>query len=245
VIGGDGTYLHLNSLFQLGNSIPPVLGLAYGSLGFLLPYELKQYPTLIRSVMDPTPLHVILRSRLTCCLYRAEKTEPEITYQVLNEFLMSRGTSPYLTNIEFEIDGFKVTTIQADGVIISSPTGSTAYSLSAGGTMMPPVVPGILVTPICPHSLSFRPIVLPDSCVIKLSIPKDARGPAYASFDGRNSTQINQGDCTTIQMSSWPVPSFSMGGPPLNEWFHSVTSKLNWNVREIQKPLENTEEETS
>eukprot|EP01125_Pyxidicula_operculata_P018200 TRINITY_DN6453_c0_g1_i3.p1 TRINITY_DN6453_c0_g1~~TRINITY_DN6453_c0_g1_i3.p1 ORF type:complete len:523 (-),score=104.34 TRINITY_DN6453_c0_g1_i3:159-1727(-) len=236
VIGGDGTLLHLNSLFQDCKSVPPVLGLAMGSLGFLLPYSFSSFENLISNVLSPDPTHVILRTRLRCQVFKKDSESPLLEYQVLNELLVSRGTSPYLTKLEFYVDDLMATFIQADGVIIGSPTGSTAYSLSAGGAMMPPTVPGILVTPICPHTLSFRPIVLPDFCLLKIRVPVDTRGPAIASFDGRNTTTLEAGDSVVVSVSTWPLPTFSLTSPMV-EWFRSIQSRLNWNVRELQSPL--------
>jgi len=241
VIGGDGTLLHLNELFQESKSVPPVVPLAImGSLGFLLPYPFHTYKNFLKSVMDPVPSNVLFRTRLLCQVYNPDisEKEPQYTYQVLNELLVSRGTSPYLTKLEFYVDEELATYIHADGVIISSPTGSTAYSLSAGGTMMPPQVPAILVTPICPHTLSFRPLVLPDSSRLKIRIPKDARAGVVASFDGRNSRNLEKEHYIEVTMSPWPLPTFTIRSPIL-EWFKSIESRLNWNVREIQKPLAN------
>ena len=120
------------------------------------------------------------------------------------------------------------------GVIVASPTGSTAYSLSAGGSILPPTAPVFLITPICPHSLSFRPLILPDCSQLKLRIHHDSRAACLVSFDGRNQISLDKGDFVTISMSPWPLPTISMV-PPSVEWFRSINSRLNWNVREIQK----------
>ena len=89
---------------------------------------------------------------------------------VLNEVVIDRGPSPYLSNIDLYLDGKLITSVQGDGLIVSTPTGSTAYAVAAGASMIPPSVPAIMVTPICPHSLSFRPIVVPAGVELKVSM---------------------------------------------------------------------------
>lgn len=103
--------------------------------------------------------------------------------------------------------------------------------------MLPPNVPALLVTPICPHTLSFRPLVLPDFVKIRIRVPDDARSTAFVSFDGRNLTEIPRGGEVAVRMSPWPMPTVCLL-PPMVEWFRSITHRLNWNVRELQKPME-------
>ena len=133
--------------------------------------------SLLQSVGQGKPVHninggvpITLRMRLECTLVKSHDSTrnggsgvPSHTYTVLNEVLVDRGPSPFLSKIEAYDRGQLITTIQADGVMLATATGSTAYSVSAGGSMVHPNVPAILMTPICPHTLSFRPVVLPDS----------------------------------------------------------------------------------
>lgn len=123
-------------------------------------------------------------------------------------------------------------------MIVGTATGSTAYSLSAGGSITPPTSPVFLVTPICPHTLSFRPLILPDCSNLKLRIHREARASCLVSFDGRAQHTMERGDYVAISMSPWPMPTISMV-PPSVEWFRSINSRLNWNVREIQRPNNN------
>ena len=113
-----------------------------------------------------------LRSRLRCIIIRknedSQLTEPPTNLLVLNEVVVDRGPSPYLSNINLFIDGKHVTSVQGDGLIVSTPTGSTAYAVAAGASMIHPSVPAIMITPICPHSLSFRPIVVPAGVELKV-----------------------------------------------------------------------------
>ena len=103
--------------------------------------------------------------------------------------------------IECYEHGRLITKVQADGVLIATSTGSTAYNAAAGGAMVHPNVPAMLFTPICPHSLSFRPVILPDSACIELRIPENARDSSYVSFDGKSRHELQKGDGVSIKMS--------------------------------------------
>ena len=111
----------------------------------------------------------------------------------LNEIVVSRGPSPFLTNLDLYINDYLITTVQGDGLIISTPTGSTAYAMAAGASMAHPSVQSIIIAPICPHSLSFRPIVVPAGVELKVAISQDSRHNAWFSVDGRNCTELKQG----------------------------------------------------
>ena len=147
----------------------------------------------------------------------------ESCHLVLNEVVVDRGPHPYLSNIDLFIDGKHITTVQGDGLIVSTPTGSTAYAVAAGASMIHPSVPAIMVTPICPHSLSFRPIVVPAGVELKASkreiyaeklilmqkcdvsktqicVSDDSRNSAWVSFDGRNRQELLLGDWYVLQL---------------------------------------------
>ena len=127
-----------------------------------------------------------------------------------------------------------VTNVQGDGLIIGTPTGSTAYSLAAGGSMVHPGVPTMVVTPICPHSLSFRPILMPDAVTLKASVPEAARGSAYVAFDGRQQTELKRGDYVTVRMSRYPLPAVCKSDEH-SDWLNALNTGLNFNLREVQK----------
>ena len=107
------------------------------------------------------------------------------TYCVLNEVVMDRGPSPFLSVLDLSCHAQHITTLQGDGIIFATPTGSTAYSLAAGGPVVYPSVPAILLTPVCAHSLSFRPMLLPDTAVLTCEVPDDCRSSGWVSFDGK------------------------------------------------------------
>jgi NAD kinase len=192
----------------------------------------------------PAALPVTMRMRLRCDVYRRGTRTPEFSRVVLNEVSLERGPYSYLSAVDTYVDGEPLTTVQADGIIVGTPTGSTAYSLAAGGAIALPTVPAILFTPICPHSLSFRPVMFPDSARIKLVIPDDARGGVRLSFDGRTQVDdgkrdclLNKGDFLIVRMSKYPLPLVTRKGT-VGDWVRSITDKLHWNVRERQKSLE-------
>ncbi|TNN58039.1 NAD kinase [Liparis tanakae] len=157
--------------------------------------------------------------------------------QVLNEVVVDRGPSSYLSNVDLYLDGRLITSVQGDGVIVSTPTGSTAYAAAAGASMIHPNVPAIMVTPICPHSLSFRPIVVPAGVELMITLSPDARNTAWVSFDGRKRQEIQHGDCIKITTSCYPVPSICCHDL-VYDWFESLAQCLHWNVRKRQARLE-------
>ncbi|XP_016943253.3 NAD kinase isoform X2 [Drosophila suzukii] len=162
---------------------------------------------------------------------------PNNSILVLNEVVINRGPSPYLSNIDIFLDGKYITSVQGDGLIVSTPTGSTAYAAAAGASMIHPSVPAILVTPICPHSLSFRPIVVPAGVELKISISPDSRNTSRVSFDGRNDQELNHGDSLRVTTSIYPVPSIC-SQDQISDWFDSLAEGLHWNVRKRQKCLD-------
>ena len=125
---------------------------------------------------------------------------------VLNEVVVDRGAAGgALSLLECDVDGALLTHVQGDGIIVASPSGSTAYSLAAGGSMVHPGVAAMLFTPICPHSLSFRPLVLPDAVRLRIAVPADSRATAAACFDGHSRTVLRPGDAVVVRTSRWPL----------------------------------------
>ncbi|XP_077998299.1 NAD kinase-like isoform X3 [Glandiceps talaboti] len=218
-LGGDGTLLYASSLFQEG-SVPPVMAFHLGSLGFLTPFDFSEFKESITQVLQGE-VPITLRSRLKCMVMKDE---------VLNEVVIDRGPAPYISNLDLYLDGRHITSVQGDGLIISTPTGSTAYAAAAGAAMCHPNVPAILITPICPHSLSFRPIVVPAGVELKVMVPTDSRSTAWASFDGRNRQEIHQGWRVKITTSIYPVASICRDDQ-VSDWFDSLAECLHWNVR--------------
>ncbi|KAL3690681.1 hypothetical protein R1sor_004332 [Riccia sorocarpa] len=233
-LGGDGTVLWAANLFK--GPVPPLVSFSMGSLGFMTPFQSDRYQECLETVMKG-PVFITLRHRLHCRIIRNKDnggTEPEVEdHLVLNEVSIDRGMSSYLTNLECYCDNLYVTCVQGDGLILSTPSGSTAYSLAAGGSMVHPQVPGILFTPICPHSLSFRPLILPEHVTLRVQIPINSRGQAWASFDGKDRRQISAGDALIVHMSAWPVPA-ACDDESTHDFLRSVREGLHWNLRKSQ-----------
>lgn len=249
-LGGDGVILHASHLFK--QSIPPVISFHLGSLGFLTHHRFEECQQALRDVIygsaDTSPcsipgsysagIMITLRMRLLCEVVRQGKEEPDQSYEVLNEVVVDRGASPYLTNIECYERGRMITRVQADGIMLATPTGSTAYSVAAGGSMVHPNVPAMLLTPICPHSLTFRPVVLPDYADVELKIPEGARSTGWVSFDGRKRQELHPGDGVRVRMSRHPVPTISKEDQT-GDWFKSLEKCFGWNERLEQRPFNN------
>ena len=185
-----------------------------GSLGFLTKFDFDHYSqTISRAASDGVT--VSLRLRFEGTVMRSQKRttttnengkdkprdlveeligeeaedhhthRPDGTNNVMNEVVIDRGPNPTMSTLEVFGDNEHFTTIQADGIVVATPTGSTAYNLAAGGSLCHPENPVILLTAICAHTLSFRPIILPDTMVLRVGVPFDARASSWASFDGK------------------------------------------------------------
>ena len=254
-LGGDGVILHASKLFQ--GPVPPLLGFHFGSLGFLTSHPSDEMAaSLLQSVGRGKPVAniqggvpITLRMRLECTLVKAKDKEinggtgaATKKIAVLNELLVDRGPSPYLSRIEAYDRGELITTVQADGVIVATATGSTAYSVSAGGSMVHPSVPSILMTPICPHTLSFRPVIFPDSVEIELRVAQDARCSAWVSFDGRDRCELESGDSVFVRMSQYPIPTINYADQT-GDFISSLRRCLRWNERDMQHAFDASQKE--
>lgn len=161
-----------------------------------------------------------------------------MSLQVLNDVVIDRGGASSLTNLEIFADGVFVTRVQADGLILATPTGSTAYSAGAGGALVHPSVAAILLTPVCPHALSFRPAVLPATIRLRVVVAAASRASAVVSFDGRSRVTLSAGDALAVTASRWPVTTVDLAGGAA-DWFGALSGCLRWNEgRPAQKALE-------
>jgi len=149
--------------------------------------------------------------------------------QGLNEVLIERkGSVTTMILLGLHVDRKRVTNVRADGLIIHSPTGSTAYSVSAGGSLIAPNVPCIGLTPICPHTLSFRPVVVADSSVIHVVVHQKTRALPKITVDGKFPFDLRPNDIVQIEASKYPVPTFKLQ-PFQQEWWGGLVQKLKWN----------------
>ncbi|KAA8914814.1 ATP-NAD kinase-like domain-containing protein, partial [Sphaerosporella brunnea] len=256
-LGGDGTVLYASWLFQ--KVVPPVLSFALGSLGFLTKFNFDDHPKTLSRIFGEDGVTVSLRVRFEGSIMRsiprpdgqsdAERSlhdelvnpdqdvdthHPDGTCTVLNEVVVDRGPNPTMSTVELYANDEFLTPVAADGVCIATPTGSTAYSLAAGGSLCHPALPGMLVSVICAHSLTFRPLILPDSMVLRVGVPYNARNSAWVSFDGKKRTELRQGDYVTVVTSQYPLPTvqYRMDN---KDWFDSIRRTMNWGDRVQQK----------
>ena len=264
-LGGDGTVLYASWLFQ--RVVPPVLSFALGSLGFLTKFDFNQYEdTLTKAFREGVTIS--LRLRFEGTIMRSQKKanedpsvqkdlveelvgeegddhrthKPDRTFEILNDIVVDRGPNPTMSTIELFGDEEHLTTVQADGICVATPTGSTAYNLAAGGSLCHPENPVILVTAICAHTLSFRPVILPDSMVLRIGVPYDARANSWVSFDGRERVELCPGDYVTISASRYPFANVMPPGRRSEDWINSLSRTLQWNSRQRQKAFNEWDE---
>jgi NAD+ kinase len=218
VLGGDGTLL--SAARSTAPIDVPLLGVNLGSLGFLTDVPLSSlYPMLERIVQGKAPIEH--RSLMQCELMRGEQILS--TYLVFNDAVVNKTTLARLNHYELFVDGAFVSSYRADGMIVATPTGSTAYSLSAGGPVLMPTVNAFVITPVAPHSLTHRPLVVPDSAVIELLLRSDAE-VAYLSLDGQPGLDLRDGDRVRCRKSEHHVSLFHTE----HDFFHVLRSKLKW-----------------
>jgi len=244
-LGGDGTVLHLAAMFEDDDTpLPPVVCFAMGTLGFLTAFPADDFASTLERVLDDArPLFCTLRSRTRLdVLLPVEDQEKEqqrsgrrpavrvaSTRYVLNECVVDRGAFPHAVYIEIFVDGAFVTAAEADGLIVATPSGSTAYSMSAGGPMVSPSVACTILTPLSPQSLSFRPLVIPESSELLISLPRYARSHARLSFDGRSGQRLPTGSCLRVTTASCALPFVNLN-PLDGDFFTAIVEKLRWNT---------------
>jgi NAD+ kinase len=250
-VGGDGTVLWTAQLFE--GPCPPVISFSMGSMGFLTPFHADDYKVVLTNVVEKG-CYLSVRSRVEGAILRDNancnddttatssttntSSQPHVVkHSVLNEIVVDRGPASTLGNLMSYCNGQVLTRVQADGIIIGTPTGSTAYSLSAGGSIVHPAVPSMVFTPICPHTLSFRSMIFPDSVSLKIIVPHDSRSTAWASFDGKHRTELKRGDSLSMTVSRFPVPLICKISEQ-SDWLESVKEQLFWNMRVVQKKKE-------
>ncbi|SCV69253.1 BQ2448_2273 [Microbotryum intermedium] len=213
-LGGDGTLLRVSSLFDDG-SVPPVIGINTGTLGFMMPVRLGAFQQALTDVLENRS-SMLLRMRLQCELYDSGRLvesavseyggEGRAHIHAMNEVTLHRGASPHLIYVDAQVDGSHLTEVVADGLLVSTPTGSTAYSLSSGGPIVHPSVQSLGVTAIAPRSLSFRTVLLPSDVAVQLSLSKRSRSSALLSLDGLPPRTLESYHSLLIKMSPFPIP---------------------------------------
>jgi NAD+ kinase len=220
VLGGDGTFLHAARL-ALEEEIP-ILGVDLGRLGFLSEVAFHDLPNAFARI-DEGNYQIETRSMMHVEAFRENESLGAFT--ALNEGVVSKGAFARIVDLATYVDGNYLTTYGADGLIVSTPTGSTAYALSAGGPLLTPDLPVFVLAPICPHSLSARPIVIPDRCHVRVVIEGPADLDLFLTTDGQEGVSLRMGDHICFSQSNHQAKLIKLG--QIN-FFSRLQTKLHW-----------------
>lgn len=222
VLGGDGTLL---SAARATAAIDvPLLGVNLGSLGFLTEVPQQSLYSMLDAIAQGRAT-VEHRSLMHCELRRGDQVRS--SYFVFNDAVVNKTALARLNTYDLYIDKAFVASYRADGMIVATPTGSTAYSLSAGGPVLMPTVGALVVTPVAPHSLTHRPLVVPDSSEIEILLRSEEE-VAYLSLDGQPGLDLRDGDRVLCRRSKHQVNLFRTG----SNFFQVLRSKLKWGERQ-------------
>lgn len=224
VLGGDGTILHL--VGQLGDNIKPVFGINIGALGFLTCSNSSAYAEAVECIAAGKMVF-------------SERTLLEVAVKIpghessnmtgLNDVVFSRGEVSRLIRLKASVNGEPLTEFNADGLIVATPTGSTAYSLSAGGPILAPESGAFVITPICPHVLTNRSIIVGEDAVIAIEVT-EREYPVFLTVDGREPIRMELGTIVEIRKSARVLPLAAMPGV---SFFGVVRQKLKWSGSNI------------
>jgi NAD+ kinase len=221
VLGGDGTLL--SAARAVAKSDIPVLGVNLGSLGFLTEVPLENLYTTLQSIEDSC-CNVDTRSMVRCDVMRLDTSIAQ--YDALNDVVVGKGTIARLNHCDVYVDRLFVSRYQADSLIVSTPTGSTAYSLAAGGPILMPSVEAFVITPVSAHSLTHRPLVVRDTAEIEIVV-KTGEDEAYLSVDGQVGMPMFDGDRVRCRKSQYQVKLLHVQGT----FFDVLRTKLKWGQR--------------
>jgi NAD+ kinase len=219
VLGGDGTMISTARL--IGNREALVLGINYGSLGYLTEFRIEEMFGALEEILQGN--YEIDRREMLEVEHRRD-AELLGKGRVLNDVVINKAVLARIIEIEVSLDSLFVNNFRADGLIVATPTGSTAYSLSAGGPIVYPSMNAVVITPICPFTLTNRPIVVPDSAEINLRLTNQSDG-VVLTLDGQIGYQMQTGDCVAIRKSAL---TFNLVAPPNRNYFDVLRNKLKW-----------------
>ncbi len=221
VLGGDGTYLSAARLMKK-KSIP-ILGVNMGTLGFLTEIRKEEVFDAVHAIFVKGELKISERALLGVRLERAGKVL--LDSFVVNDAVISKGAIARIIGVKISVDGRFANTIRADGIIVSTPTGSTAYSLAAGGPIVMPTLNALQITPICPHGLNQRPVMLPDTAKVELTL-NHMPGHVYLTLDGQEGVDLKEGDRITVSRAQGKV--LKIVNSPHRDYFLLLREKLSF-----------------
>ncbi|MFZ4857250.1 MAG: NAD(+)/NADH kinase [Desulfuromonadaceae bacterium] len=223
VLGGDGTLISVARLFS--DKDVPILGVNLGSLGFLTEITVEELYPRLELCLQSAP-RVSARMMLMVTLLREGK--PQEVYHVLNDVVINKGAMARIVDLETKINRQFLTTYKADGLIVATPTGSTGYSLSAGGPIIQPQMCCIVITPICPHTLTNRPIVVTDEAIISVTIKSSFEEKVYLTLDGQVGIELQEGDSVEVRKA---LNKTSLVVSRSRDYFELLRTKLKWGER--------------
>jgi NAD+ kinase len=223
VLGGDGTLIHAQSL--LDGRPAPILGVNMGSLGFMTEVPQSGLYQALEAVLAGKA-QVSERMKLRVHLHKGGGAERALDAEVLNDVVISKSALSRMAELDTRCSGEYVTTYRADGVIVATPTGSTAYSLAANGPIMYPTMRGVIIAPICPHTLTQRPLVVPEDENIEIILANDTE--VYLTLDGQKGQPLAKGDRVQVKQSYNRV--LLVRNPNL-DFFGILRAKLRWGER--------------
>jgi len=219
VLGGDGTLLAAAREAALRGV--PILPVNMGSLGFLTSFTVDElYPALEATLAGESTIN----ERVLLLVERVNRGNILTKQRVLNDCVVHKGTMARMIELELYVDDGFVCRYRADGLIVATPTGSTAYSMSAGGPIVHPMVESILITPICPHTLSDRPVVIHDTSKIELRVAESSES-VFLTLDGQTGVPMQVGDRVRITRAEERLKLIQ---PPNKTYFEILRSKLKW-----------------
>ena len=225
VLGGDGTLLGMADRIGEAKSGIPILGVNFGSLGFLTEVTLSEiYPALEAALSGHT--HVEERLMLRSTTLRAGAAFAQ--HIVLNDVVITKGARSRMIDLSVWVGEEFVTRVKADGLIIATPTGSTAYNLAAGGPIVQPSVEALIVTPIAPHTLTNRPIVIPARSPVRVQPLMDDDDEVFVTFDGQAGLQLQSEDEIGVGRAEQPLRLIR---PSTRSYFQILRQKLKWGER--------------
>ncbi|MFH1984211.1 MAG: NAD(+)/NADH kinase [Pseudomonadota bacterium] len=219
VLGGDGTFL--SAVRWIGRRQIPLLGVKFGEVGFLAETTEDQLFKAAEMVLDN---RTAIRERMQLSVTVLRAGRPVMTGVVLNDVVINKGALARLADIETHVDNHYLTTFRADGLIIATPTGSTAYSLAAGGPVIHPGVAAIVMTPICPFTLTNRPLIIPDTACIEMRLAKPT-ADIMLTMDGQAGCDITGGDIVRICKDNHSVRMITL---PDHNYYDILKAKLHW-----------------
>jgi len=222
VFGGDGTML--SAIRAVGDRGVPVIGVNLGKLGFITEINKEAMATVVEMILQDKGV-IEERMMLTSTVLRDGKAIAD--FSVLNDVVINKGALARIIEMDAYVNNCYLTTFRADGLIVSTPTGSTAYSLSAGGPILYPTINAILITPICPHTLTNRPIVIPEDFNIEITLISDTQ-EVYLTLDGQRGFLLQRGDSILITKSPFKARLLL---PNDRDYFNTLRNKLGWGER--------------